>query len=718
MGDQFCWKNGLESPQFWCESIIVSLVSSCLFKYPWARVLCYKGGLGKSGKQQLQEVARYPSEITNHYSGPTYPSLVLPFNRIHLKIGGCSVRPSKKLHVLSLPTEFPLSLAFTHALCTHCVALFQEDADSETTLRCIRALSISLDSLSKLITRLEMPQLLKECTLHLMSEVILSLCSVAPSSHSPPSLSPDLPPGLRKEVLQLYELEVGRFSKSKQKTKYPPPGSIMDGGQGKFSTYFQALLECFLATNAYRHKLQGVESDTALSPSSSSSSSGSSTFSPPQEPPVKKTSTRRFRARHRGLRREASETDPRRKEEWLGVVGNASQLLTSLTALTARGSSSSFPLNVVLPQSHSETSLTGSLPVHPNSRLIVVTGIRPDLPIAEARAILCRTCQSFGGLFEDHLYLPVQDDLPGDMREKMTSESGVKRESEGVRGEERDQVSQSTSIVVAEEPSSPPDPSTDQQLHQQESLSDEAPTTHQLLGHAVLELCCSSNVSAVCDALLKAPSLQPAGEKTLSATAVSDALVCGEANRVLGEYLQHMLVEDGVLRAPVEEVLRRLFESGRKKRTETAELTDVFDGDLLLFFGGFGGGKGPGKETADAVWKEILGKRQGGGGGGRGGRDGGGGGGGGGRDGGEGGGGGGGGRERGEGGGGGGEGMLHVIVEDFLEWCKQQAISNALHVWLGLFSCGYDFHLTRYYYMFAHIPRIPCSLSHCVYPSS
>ena len=624
------------------------------------------------------------------------------------------MRPLKKIHLLSVPPDLPLSLAFIHALCMHSISALKESPLSEATHNCSRSLSACLESLSKLITRLEMPQVLKERTLHLFSEVLWTLCSITPDGLTPASLSTDFMQGLRLEVLQLYELEVGKFSKAKQKTGFPPPGSISDGGQGKFSTYFQALLECFLASNVYRQKFHGIDSDVSVSPSSS----GSQVNSSPSSEPVKKSSVRRFRIRRGAAKKDTVDNDPRKKEEWLGVVQNASQVLTSLVT-HPRDSASP---DTTLPATHSEASLISSLPVHPNDRLIVVTGIRGDLPVEEARASIRRVCRSYGGLFNDQLYMPARDCPCVQTREKITTDGGqgvggggnehAQEEREGGEvGERREGGEEgreggnqlSDSVVTQEQESqetlqvssqltpvtSDTSASAHEQSGQEASLPEKTPLTRQLVGHAVLELCCSSHISVVCDSLLKLQCLRSEGTD-LAVMAVSDALVCSEEetqNRVLEEYLQHKLIEGGTLTAPAEQALRCVFDSSLAgaKETDDEKSTEVVGGDLLLFFAGFGGKKGPGKDVADAIWKEILsgGGGGGGGGGGEGGRE------------------------------GGGE-RSQVSVEDFLRWCSRQAVGSTTQVWQGLFACGYDLHFTRYIvciymYVFMHV-CIQCHL--------
>ena len=665
--------------------------SSATFKYPWARGLCYKGGLGKNGQQQLQEVVRYPSEVTNQYCGPTYPSRVLPFCRIHLKTGGCSVRPLKKLHILSVPADLPLALAFADSLCSHSLGVYGENPASLATLHATQALSSTLEGLTRFLARLEMPQTLKEPSLHLLSQILRTLCSVAPSSFSPSPLSADLLQGLKQEAVGLYEQEVARFSKAKNKTSYPPPGSISEGGQGKFSTYFQALLEALLATGAYSCKFHGVDSDAPSVPSSSSSSSTSSsvsTSSPsststssssssgglatPSHPdsagavamaapaaPSKKSGMRRFRGRvPRGAtKKDPGESDKKKKDEWLAVVRNASLVLTSLTPLASASESSTISLH----QSHCGVALIGSLPIHPASRLVVVTGIPSDLSVTETRDRLHRACRSFGGLHMDQLHLPVRS-VPSPDKER--------------GGGERIPPSPARDCQPSAQQTTENSPSS------QDDLPPEDSSAQELVGHAVLELNCSFNTSAVCDSILNLPFFLRGGrgegegrETSLAAMAVSSSLAVGEddaGTKALEEYLRLCLTEreggkgggegggeggEGgggggeTLVSSAMEVLKCVFESGKKER---AAETDTGTGGMLsLFLTGFGGGKGAG----DSVWRDI---------------------------------------ENGINRGSKGEKGMRVSCEEFLQWCALQATRNPRQLWLGLFACGYDLHFTRY----------------------
>jgi len=422
--------------------------------------MCYQGGQGKGGRQQLQEVARYPSLLSQpatsqQYCGPEYPALCLPCNRIHVKLGGCSNRPGKLLHVMSLSKEFPLALSFTHYLSELLARERVSRADLSSsdsaviTQDRLRALLVCLESLSKFVCRMDCPIPLKELILHQLADVIWTICST-PWPH-PDWEESDIKlyafptkflQGAQEELLKLYESEVAEFSKEKSsKSTFPPPESIGAGGMGRFSTYLQALLEFVLASFHYQHLFHGVNvspstesvSSSVVPPSSSSSSQSSSTTpthgsaislssssaSPvPRSPgnifPVDSpTSGRKSskRLRHRKATKKDSSTDAGRKEGWLQVVRKAGSLVRSValwqgsaspSSLPRRKSSSAFkyhlPLYQLQPQQQQQQQQ------HPCSRLLVLCGIAPELDGEAVDTAIRRVCRLCGGLYKDEVF--------------------------------------------------------------------------------------------------------------------------------------------------------------------------------------------------------------------------------------------------------------------------------------------------------------------------
>ena len=651
-------------------------------------MLCYRGGQGKGGNEQLQEVARYPNEIvqssTHHYCGQTYPSLVLPFNRIHVKLGGCSTRPGKLINVLALPADFPLSLAFTHTLSRHAYDVYKNaDSSLDSILQCSKALSVCLEGLSKFICRLDCPLPLKETVLHQLSEVTWTLCAVAPEGFSPYALPTEFLQNMRQELLKQFETESHGFpsgKSSKSKSSFSLAGSIGEGGSGKFSTYFQTLLEVVLAMMEYQHVFHGEEIPSApptpatptsvatptfvVPPTSGSTPTVISTATPTCATPLAaseqgKKATRRGRAR-KGNKKEA-ETDPQKKEEWLYSVRSAMTLLRGMAQLSGEQCWS---------QIH-EASVASSLPARPNSRLLVVTGIDSKLGIESVQKAIRRVCHTHGGLYKDQLYLPVEEVHVGeeeaDGKENGSGE-GVK-EMEGTEVEEgapkevqpMDQQQPRAQGPPAEKeetqeepPESGPKPVGDfPPTHRLvghavlEPVGD-SPPTHRLVGHAVLELCCSSQVLAVTSALQTTPELQTE-EGSVSVATVSDELTCGEdelASRVLVEYLKKKLVAEEGLSERARRTLTDIFRSSLKPKSEEESITlPQVTGRLQLFLSGYVGGKGSVEEQLEGMCKQQGGR---------------------------------------------------LVLEKFLQWSLEQMEGGGVAAtWQGLFASGYDLHFER-----------------------
>ena len=342
---------------------IVSLCSSAS-KSPWARVFCYKGGQGKVGKQQLQEVVRYPNEMQqsqNLSCGPLYPSVLVPFNVIHVKWGGCP-QPGKVLTITAIPEDLPLCLSFIHVLTHSPPSVFGDKVEY------CGALNICSDTLISLLTHLDCPLILKETLFHQLAEVLWTLQAASPDDYTAPtgvSSFTDFSHKIREEVLQLYEAECSAFvtDKGKASGQFPPAGSIVDGDVGKFSTYFQALLELVLATQ------QCIQKGLHGSPS-----------------PTKKRRSRK------GAKKDTDgESKKGKKTEWLSSVTLSAGLLQALAA----GHEDTIPYNQ-----------ESSLPSYPSRRLLVITNLNPKLSYEAIKQKLCKVCRAHGGLYKDTVVFP------------------------------------------------------------------------------------------------------------------------------------------------------------------------------------------------------------------------------------------------------------------------------------------------------------------------
>ena len=608
----------------------------------------------------MQEVARYPNEMmqssSNQYCGHTYPSLLLPFNRIHVKFGGCSTRPGKLLKVLAFPPDFPLALTFVHILSRYATQVFEkEPLSSESHQHCTAALNICLESLSKFLNRLDVSIPLKELVMHQLADVMWTLCVIASDNTQLYCLPSDFVQNVKQELQKVFETESGSFSSGKSKSAakvYPPPGSIAEGDTGRFSTYFQAILEFVLAALEYQHKFHGGEplsSAQSLTPVSSVTSAPalvtqvsmtSSSATPTSDAAVPATPSSELgpgkrsakRARFRkGLlgKKESSESTSTKKDEWLTTLRAAASLLqcVALDSECERRSTQVHEASIISCHGNSK----------PVSRLIVVTDINTKLDIETVQGAIRKTCGLYGGLYRDEIYLPIREyEIEReDSAEAEITETDRKEEASG----------------------EPPTPSLPQQESTASAPSEATPTcpTHQLVGHAVLELCSSSQTSSCSSSLLSNQSLQVDDSCPQVFGVSNNSLKCGEddaPNQVLAEYLRKKLMQDATtLEDDARTVLSSVFQSSSASGEGSVQLEMAqISGELQQFLNGFAEGCGASVEEQLEAIKKSHGNEQG-----------------------------------------------QISLEGFLNWIIKQITEDdgVRCVWLGLLASGYDLHFEK-----------------------
>ena len=608
----------------------------------------------------MQEIARYPNEMmqssSNQYCGHTYPSLFLPFSRIHVKFGGCNTRPGKLLKILALPPDFPLALTFAHILSRFATQVFEKDPKSESTRQCTTALNVCLESLSKLLNRLDVSIPLKELVMHQLADVMWTLCVIASQSTQLYSLPSDCIQNVKQELQKVFETESSSFSSGKGKSAskvYPPPGSLAEGDTGRFSTYFQAILEFMLAALEYQHKFHGgeplssvislmpvpsvasapalVTQTSAPSPGTTPTSDAAVPATPSSESGPGKRSAKRSRVRKGFLgKKEGGEaSSSTKKDEWLTTLRAAASLLrcVALDSECERQSTQVHEASIISSQSG------GSKPV---SRLLVVTDINPKLDIDTVQKAIHKTCGLYGGLYRDRLYLPVRE---------YEIEREDSREAETAEKEKKEDASPSKTTS-----SSPEQEST------AAAPSEATPTcpTHQLVGHAVLELCSSSQTSSCSSSLLANSALQ-IDDGCPQISGVSNSLRCGEdevPNQVLAEYLRKKLMQDAAtLEDSAKTVLSSIFQSSLASGKSSVQLEVAqISGELLQFLNSFAEGCSVSAEEQLESIKKSHGNEQG-----------------------------------------------QISLEGFLDWVVKQITEDVgvRCVWLGLLASGYDLHFEK-----------------------
>lgn len=497
-------------------------------KQTWVQVFCYKGGQGKAGRQQLQEVIQYPSE-----SPPHFPTVLLPFDRVHVKVLGCSASTNTTLVFHALPPNLLLALAFSTVL------LRVRPASEELT----QSLQVCFNRWEHFLKRYDAPSPLKQAVFQLLSQLSCTGTSIRASA--------DFVTNLQSELKQLYEKEVTFFqssssSSSKGKTKallsFPPKDYLTSGGTGRFSNYLQSLLELYLIINRDR----GAEK-TDVEPKKKSSKGKKSTA--------------------------ATATAKEETKDWLNKV---SHIVESLLPLEERGCGTSN-------SAYFDQPLTLSLPVKIHNRLLVVTGLPTAIPCDEIRSHIQKLTTSHGGLYHNELYVASEKRIvpatPDDDVESLS------RLLAGEKGNQDEEASAAEGDVKADEKTSDEKASDDTSGSETKvSAKDSKPgdadgitrgdkQIYIPLGHAILEVSSSVRLHQIKSAILSSSLLQVEGGD-LAVHTVSDQLQCSSNshNNILHSYLKDKLCTgQNCLHPHVKELFIKVFNSSIKESSTDSD---------------------------------------------------------------------------------------------------------------------------------------------------
>jgi hypothetical protein len=529
--------------------------SQATYKYPWAKVFVYRSGQGKSGRMVLQEISRYPNEITQsvnlQYCGSTFPSLMVPSNRLHVKLTGPTPPPGQVLVVHGVPSCLVLLMTVAESLSVQINRLYRNDS-AQSPQMC-HALASCINSLVVACGKTDWPLLVKEKLFHTLADVLWTLITLSDHTHSPP-ISSDFSQALYQELDQLYERECERFTTKDSGANpkgflFSPPGSTTNKGCNRFSTYFQALLELSLALNEYANKYHAQKEATPT-------------------PNGKKNKKAK-----KGL-------------SWLGYVRRATSLLLSLSHQQP------VDRNFYL-------SFRKSLPSAPQSRLLVITGMCEGLDGSVATEIIQDICKGYGGLTPSGLTLFLRDQTREELEEEMKKLQEIekskaqeekqatpkpteenKRPSAGVaRSDTAERIQLTEKKTVSHEEATP----------QATPITTPIEPKQVTMGQAVVELNCSAKASEVVLSLLSNSTLQGA-DKVMSVSCVSPSSTSCEnedvANKILSKYLKNKLYVSRdnhlVLREGVKDVLKELFGSVRIREVYARHFTEDEMSDCLL----------------------------------------------------------------------------------------------------------------------------------------
>ncbi|XP_074868487.1 putative E3 ubiquitin-protein ligase HECTD4 isoform X2 [Carettochelys insculpta] len=417
---------------------------SSLYKAPWARVFLY--GLGhkikRNGQLNLTEAVCYPRDASPTNTGLTpppttnqYPSVIISTDKVHIKLG-VSPPPGAVLVLHSLPLEFPLALAFTEQLLTW----KSEDGDgkSEDELDTIPAsvLLQVVEFLGNFLWTTDMAACVKELIFHLLGELLRKIHSLE-QKKNPAGLSSSIALQLNPCLAMLMALQSELHKLYDEETQNWASGNACGSSgvgvadQGRFSTYFHALMECCLAVAEVTLPINvsvtaGVMSSTsAPNLSDSSSSSSSSPGQTPQSPSLiskrKKVKMKREKSSSSGKHSSsrAAETDMAvlsiggSKPEDMLWFHRALTLLIILRHLTKKD-----PQGLGVTNDAVADACQALVGATAHSRLLVISGIPTHLEEGVVRSAIRKACNAHGGVFKDEIYIPLQEEDPKKIKDK------------------------------------------------------------------------------------------------------------------------------------------------------------------------------------------------------------------------------------------------------------------------------------------------------------
>uniref|UniRef100_A0A4W3K6B9 HECT domain E3 ubiquitin protein ligase 4 n=1 Tax=Callorhinchus milii TaxID=7868 RepID=A0A4W3K6B9_CALMI len=427
---------------------------SSLYKAPWVRVLVY--GLGhkvrRNGQLNLTEAVCYPKDASPTNTGLTpppttnqYPTVAIPTDKLHVKLG-VSPPPGAVLVLNSLPLEFPLAMAFTEQLLAW--KLGENDGRSEDELDTIpgSVLLQVVELFANLLWTTDMAPCIKEMIFHLVAEVLRKIHHLEqrknPSGLSS-SIAIQLNPclavlmAIQSELRKLYDEETQNWVTGNAGNSSGIGIGVTD--QGRFSTYFHALMEICLAVAEVTlpinmsSAVNVMTSTSAPSLSDSSSSSSSSPGQTPQSPSLlskrKKVKMKREKTSATSKRPSAASRGSESDTGILNISGSkpedmlwfhrALTLLMILRHLTSKDPQGLGVTNDAV--SDACQTLVGTTS---HNRLLVISGIPTHLEECVVRNAIRRACSAHGGVFKEEIYIPLQEDDPKRLKAKADGTEG------------------------------------------------------------------------------------------------------------------------------------------------------------------------------------------------------------------------------------------------------------------------------------------------------
>ncbi|XP_066465637.1 probable E3 ubiquitin-protein ligase HECTD4 [Tiliqua scincoides] len=416
---------------------------SSLYKAPWARILVY--GLGhkvkRNGQLNLIEAVCYPRDASPTNTGLTppptanqYPAVVISTDKVHIKLG-VSPPPGAVLVLHSLPLEFPLAMAFAEQLLNW--KLEDVDGKSEDELDTIPAsvLLQVVEILGNFLWTTSTAACVKELLFHLLAELLRKVHGLE-QQKNPAGLSSSIALQLNPCLAMLMALQSELHKLYDEETQNWASGNACGGAavggadQGRFSTYFHALMEACLSvaevTLPINMSITANVTSSSSGPnlSDSSSSSSSSPGQTPQSPSLlskrKKVKTKREKSSSgKRTSSRAAEADASllsiggSKPEDMLWFHRALTLLIILRHLTKKD-----PQGLGVTNDAVADACQALVGATAHSRLLVISGIPTHLEEGVVRGAIRKTCNAHGGVFKDEIYIPLQEEESRKVKDK------------------------------------------------------------------------------------------------------------------------------------------------------------------------------------------------------------------------------------------------------------------------------------------------------------
>ncbi|XP_041456057.1 probable E3 ubiquitin-protein ligase HECTD4 isoform X4 [Lytechinus variegatus] len=585
---------------------------SSLYQAPWARVSCYGMGqrVKKSGSVAPLEVVSYPADVTLNNSGglaapsshivDPYPSVVLPCNKIHVK-AGVSPAPNYVMTIHGLPAEFPLAMAFVESLigCRQEMGEQRVDRHASVTLRPVaesvgeregilkkpRKISTIvyirvLELLSGYVGWAAVPAVIKEHLFLVMAQVLRLIRKVDDEDGASASPITMVPLSVLAE-LRRFRSELGKLFDEEALLAVIGSGSV---APGQHTSYFQALMELCLAMS---------EIDQFPSAPQTGSSSISVTVTLPSPRPASMVSPKQLvrsspqvtsRKRRPKMKRagqqkrtphnsesdsgEASSNGANNPEDmlWFHRASTLNVILRYLDSQDPQGESSM--RTAIRDAHHSVTTPTAY------SRLVVISGLPPNMEEPAARRAILKACNQAGGLFKDEIWIPIQEEvkpptaIDADPKSEQSQVSELTESDPPVQGASDQTQEEISAAAEQQEPERTTESDTptslpvDQDTNQCEASSTEAssepkPSSKKnfVQGYAVIEVRSKAKVEDIEHALLNSRILEDSlpfdndsmmsvtGEDVLTIATVTPSLLTepSEMEALVG-YLKHKLL--------------------------------------------------------------------------------------------------------------------------------------------------------------------------------